>query len=349
MTSVLKKKLEKGSVTASAPCRIDMGGTLDISTFHLPLRHYRPCTVNLALDMRTRVRISPHTDGRVKISSKGFRSAEYPLLRAPMRHPLGLLFAVAAYFGQAGIHIAVESASPPRSGLGGSSAAAVALIAALTSALGIKDMSRKKMALLAHAVEGSVAGVVCGIQDQLAAAYGGVNLWTWEGQRERLSFRRSVVVRKRAQGSLKRGLLVAYCGEPHESAQVNRKWVEQFLAGKYRSQWIEIITCTQGFAESLAAEDLSRAIDWMNKETAIRRQMTPEVLDAVGKRLVKEALRNKCGARFTGAGGGGCIWALGSPGRMEALRNRWQQVLASVPTARLLASDIDAHGVRVEK
>lgn len=125
MTSVLKKILEKGPVTASAPCRIDMGGSLDLSTFYLPLRHYAPCTVNMALNMRTRVRISPHPHGNVKISSKGFKGAEYPLLQAPMRHPLGLLFAVAAYFGQSGIHITVESASPPRSGLGGSSAAAL--------------------------------------------------------------------------------------------------------------------------------------------------------------------------------------------------------------------------------
>lgn len=349
MKSALKRLLENGPVAASAPCRIDLGGTLDIGTFYLPLRRYVPCTVNIALNMRTRVRISPHTDGFVKISSKGFKSAEYPLLQAPMRHPLGLLFAVAAYFGQAGIHIAVDSASPPRSGLGGSSAAAVALIAALATALGITDMSRKKMALLAHAIEGSVAGVACGIQDQLAAAYGGVNLWAWEGEGGGPAFRKSVIVPKKNHGDLEKQLLVAFCGEPHESAQVNRKWVAQFLAGKYRRQWLEIITCSRGFADALIAKDLSRAVDWMNKETAIRRRMTPEVLDAVGKKLVHEAIRCNCGARFTGAGGGGCIWAIGSADHIEGLRKRWQQVLTPVAPARMLTSDIDAHGVTVEK
>ena len=349
VTSDLKKTLEKGPVTASAPCRIDMGGSLDLSTFYLPLRHYAPCTVNIALNMRTRVRISSHTDGNVRISSNGFDGAEYPLLQAPMRHPLGLLFAVAAYFGQSGIHISVDSASPPRSGLGGSSAAAVALIGALATVLGVKDMSRKKVALLAHAIEGSVAGVVCGIQDQLAAVYGGVNLWEWQGEPASPSYRKSVLIRKKKHGDLAKQVLVAFCGEPHESAQVNRKWTEQFLAGKYRRQWLEIITCTRGFAEALVAKDVSRAVDWMNKETALRRQMTPEVLDAIGEKLVSEAIRNQCGARFTGAGGGGCIWALGSSEHIERLRKRWRQVLTPVASARLLTSDIDAHGLMLEK
>ena len=49
----------------------------------------------------------------------------------------------------------------------------------------------------------------------------------------------------------------------------------------------------------------------MNRETDVRRQMTPDVLNDIGKTLVELAKKNKCGARFTGAGGGGCIWALG--------------------------------------
>jgi len=348
MTSVFKKIFQNGPVEASAPCRIDMGGTLDISTFYFPLRHYAPGTVNFALDLRTRVQVLPYTDGVVKISSKGFRGAEYPMLQVPMRHPLGLLFAVAAYFGQAGIHISVDSASPPQSGLGGSSAAAVALIASLAALTGRDDMSRKKIASLAHAIEGSVAGVACGIQDQLAAAYGGVNLWMWEGGSEHSSYRKKVLVQKKNYKDFEKRLLVAFCGKPHVSAQVNSKWVDQFLTGKYRQEWIEIIGCTQGFAQALVRKDLSRAIDWMNKETAIRRRMTPEVLDATGKKLVRAAIDSRCGARFTGAGGGGCIWAMGGADAIEKLKGRWQRLLKPIPSARLLNAGIDALGVVVK-
>ena len=38
----------------------------------------------------------------------------------------------------------------------------------------------------------------------------------------------------------------------------------------------------------------------MNRETAVRREMTPEVLDeALGTRLVETAMRCACGSRFT--------------------------------------------------
>ncbi|MEJ2657784.1 MAG: galactokinase, partial [Desulfobacterales bacterium] len=182
--SSIKSILESHPVGVSAPCRIDMGGTLDISTFYYPLRHLFPCTVNIAIDLRTGVRLFPHDQGFVKISSKGFKSAEYPLEKAPFHHPLGLMFAVAAYFGAEGVHIDIDSSSPPRSALGGSSAAAVALIAAFSEMLGKMGqppMSRRQIALIAHEIEASVAGVPCGLQDQLAAAYGGVNAWYWTG------------------------------------------------------------------------------------------------------------------------------------------------------------------------
>jgi D-glycero-alpha-D-manno-heptose-7-phosphate kinase len=62
--------LEAGWIEASAPCRIDMGGTLDISTFYYPLRHLLPCTFNIAVNLRTRVRLFPYKEGNVIISSK---------------------------------------------------------------------------------------------------------------------------------------------------------------------------------------------------------------------------------------------------------------------------------------
>ncbi|MBC8463901.1 MAG: galactokinase, partial [Deltaproteobacteria bacterium] len=96
--------LESESIEASAPCRIDAGGTLDIRTFYYPLRHMSPCTFNIAIDLRTHIRLLPFKNGMVKVSSKGFQSAAFPLEKAPFRHPLGLIFAIAVYFQAAGIH-----------------------------------------------------------------------------------------------------------------------------------------------------------------------------------------------------------------------------------------------------
>jgi D-glycero-alpha-D-manno-heptose-7-phosphate kinase len=65
----IRPLLESHPIDASAPCRIDFGGTLDISSFHYPLRHLAPSTVNLALDRRTTVSLHPTNGDRIHVSS----------------------------------------------------------------------------------------------------------------------------------------------------------------------------------------------------------------------------------------------------------------------------------------
>ena len=328
-----------------------MGGTLDIKTFHLPLRRLNPCTVNAAISLRTRVRILPHVPGQVRVTSTGFEGAEFAENSAPYDHPLGLMFAIAAVFGVSGIHIDIASASPPRSALGGSSAAAVALVAALSRLLETSGQglpTRRQIVLLAHAIEESVAGVPCGFQDQLAAAYGGVNAWYWENALNPGGFRKKVLVARSLQDAFSRHILVAYCGMPHESRQINRIWVDQFIQGATRSQWMAIAGHTHRFSEALQTRQYQRAGDIMNLETAIRVRMTPDVLDDMGGRLIQAAGEHGCGGRFTGAGGGGCVWAIGETDAIDRLRASWEKCLASEPDACLLDVRIDPDGVRID-
>jgi D-glycero-alpha-D-manno-heptose-7-phosphate kinase len=351
MDNKIRKILESRPVEASAPCRIDMGGTLDIATFYYPLRYLSPVTFNMAIGLRTRVRLVPYRKGFIKVSSRGFENAQFPADRAPFEHPLGLMFATAAYFQAEGVHVHIDSSSPPRGALGGSSAAAVALAAAFSSLMGVKGkgirMSSRALALLVHQIEQSVAGVPCGLQDQLAAAYGGVNLWHWQAEPGKTIFKKEAAVRKKGFKALERHLLLAYCGKPHVSKDINGRWVRQFLAGRYRKQWENIISFTRQFASALGRSDYRLAADCMNQETDIRTQMTPDVLDGMGKKLVRLAVKNHCGARFTGAGGGGCIWALGDVENIDRLRPLWEKALSARRQACLLDAAIDSRGVEV--
>jgi D-glycero-alpha-D-manno-heptose-7-phosphate kinase len=351
MPNKFQRILEKKPIEASAPCRIDMGGTLDIRTFYYPLRHLSPCTFNIAVDLRTRVRLLPYHNDLIKISSKGFESAEFPMSRAPFAHPLGLMFAIAAYFNAHNIHVQIESQSPPRGAMGGSSAAAVALIAAFSklmqqSALN-KPLTRPQTAILAHGLEESVAGVPCGFQDQLAAIYGGVNAWIWPDSVEKPQFRKKMVLRKELHKDFERHLLLAYCGKPHESRDINSRWVQQFLSGKFRDFWSEIVFCTRQFVAAVADRDYIQAAALMNRETGIRKKMTMDVLDGIGDQLVEAAVAGNCGARFTGAGGGGCIWALGELKHIDRLKPVWEDILSTENEGRLLDLKIDSQGLVV--
>ena len=342
----LNKLLQVHSTQASAPCRIDCGGTLDIKTFYYPLRHLSPCTFNVALDMKTQVQLLPHESGMVRVSSTNFQTEEYPAQIAPFNSPLGLMFAVAAYFQVEGVHIHIVSESPPRSGLGGSSTAAVALIAALAMAL-YGRVSQEKSVLLAHAIEEAVAGVPCGLQDQLAAAYGGVHAWYWPSEPTEPPFKKFEVLTRKDHSAVAKRLLVAYCGVSHQSRDTNSQWVQQFISGRERASWIDIVNTTKAFVKAVRVKDWASAVHAMNEEVKIRRTMTPKVVDELGEALLDGALAHGCGARFTGAGGGGCLWALGDVADIEKVRSTWADLLSQREDARLLRAEVDPKGLEV--
>ena len=334
-------------VSASVPCRIDFGGTLDITTFNLPLAHLEPASFNIALDMRTQVTLSAHTSGRVKISSRGFDTAEFDQGAAPFDHPMGLMFACAQYFNLHGLHIHIESTSPPRSALGGSSSAAVAILAAICKALD-KEIDPLALTWLAHYIESSVAGVPCGVQDQAAAAFGGVNLWQWKMGRTGPEFDKFPICETKDEiDDLNRHILIAYCGIPHVSKNVNKQWVDAFVQGSARAHFENIAQITKKFFKALKGKAYGTAADLMNQETRLRLELTPDVLDKTGKKLFERAWQNQCGARFTGAGGGGCVWAIGDSGQIQTLKNHWQEVLTPVNDAAILDTKIDPHGIKI--
>ncbi|MCP3901590.1 MAG: galactokinase [Desulfobacteraceae bacterium] len=343
-------------IKVSVPCRIDLGGTLDISTFYTPFNHLSPSSFNIAINMRTHVTLFAFEKGYVKISSKGFESAQFKTHKAPYDHPLGLMFAITDYFNFDGVHIHIESSSPPRSALGGSSAASVAIVAAClvleNIANGIdskKNIDAQKAAWIAHYIESSVAGVPCGMQDQLAAAFGGVNQWFWKlNQAGQPTFIQKPLF-KDAKDVIKlnENILVAYCGIPHVSSEVNKKWVNQFICGENRDKFEKIITLTDQFISALQDKDFGLAGKYMNQETEIRLSMTPEVLDTVGKQLFEKASGMDVGARFTGAGGGGCVWAIGNKENIKDLENEFNILLKNEKQAKILDTAIDSEGIKV--
>jgi D-glycero-alpha-D-manno-heptose-7-phosphate kinase len=350
----LEKILEHKNIKTSVPCRVDFGGTLDISTFYLPLSHRSPSTFNIALDQRTSVTLSPWKKGYVKVSSRGYEPAEFKKDEAPFNHPMGLMFACAKFFNAHGVHIHIESSSPPRSALGGSSSAAVAIVAAFQTAFGTEfdtpiesdDIDPKKVAWLAHYIEASVAGVPCGNQDQLAAAYGGVSQWFWKMGATSPEFERNEIFENKGDlEDFNSNILIAYCGIPHVSKDINMQWVKSFISGEARATFGRIADLTNEFSMAVKNKNFMQAADLMIKETNLRLEMTPDVLDNTGKKLFERAATYNCGARFTGAGGGGCLWAVGEAADIKILKPLWQEILEPIEDAKILDTKIEKKGI----
>lgn len=343
----LEKKLKDKQIHASVPCRVDLGGTLDISTFYLPMNRLKPSSFNIALDLRTSVTLSPWEKGYIKVSSRGFEPAVFKKDDSGFNHSTGLIFACAKYFNVHGVHIKIDSSSPPRSAMGGSSSAAVAIVAAFHKALD-RTMDPARIAWLAHYIEASVAGVLCGMQDQLAAAFGGVNQWIWKMGKISPEFEQVPIFEKQSDlEEFNSNILIAYCGIPHVSKDINKQWVESFIQGETRTIFEKIAELTKEFSRAVKHRNFRLAGDLMNQETKLRLEMTPDVLDKAGKKLFEKAMDCNCGARFTGAGGGGCLWAIGDSCDIEALKPLWQDTLAKVKNAQILDTKIDNKGILI--
>jgi D-glycero-alpha-D-manno-heptose-7-phosphate kinase len=339
--------VEQKKIVSSAPCRVDLGGTLDISTFYLSMGHLKPSSFNIALDLRTRVVLSGYKHNYIKVSSKGFKSAAFKKSEIPFNHPMGLMFACANYFNIDGIHIKIESSSPPRSALGGSSSAAVAILSAFFKMLD-KPVDPKQIAWYSHFIESSVARVPCGVQDQLAASFGGVNQWLWKMGKTSPSFEQVKIFDNESDiNSFNSNILIAYCGVPHISKDINSQWVKSFIKGETRAVFEKIAVLSNLFSKAVQEKNFIKAADMMNQETKLRVAMTADVLDNTGQKLFKKAIDLNCGARFTGAGGGGCLWAIGEKPDIARLKPLWQKILESVKDAKILDTKIDNQGIEV--
>ena len=348
-TSALKM-LRTETIEASAPCRMDSGGTWDIKSLALPLENIHPVTINVAVSLRTRVRLSPFLKGEVRIASEGFDHAEEaPFEALPFDSPFGLFFAAASYFGFHGFQAHITSDSPVKSALGGSSTALVAFIKALSrlrERLGDKDLSPREILHLGYHLEDAVGAGKCGIQDQAAAVYGGVNLWTWHFGNRLSLYEREPLLDRKAQREMSEHFVLAYSGKSHVSTRINRSWISDFLSSKTRAGWIEANEVVKRLGKAIRGRNWGQAAGLLMEEMKIRKGITPDALTPLTEHLIHQAESGGCGARFTGAGGGGCVWAVGEKGPVNELKTVWKSVLSSVKGAAILDCRVDSEGAR---
>jgi D-glycero-alpha-D-manno-heptose-7-phosphate kinase len=346
----IKKNLEHQHIEASAPCRIDSGGTWDIRALALPLERINPVTVNIALNLRTRVTLSPFEDGKVSILSKGFSQGEqYPFENLPFNSRFGLFFAAVSYFGFHGLEVRIESDSPVKSALGGSSTALIALLKALSKVdaqLGKGKIPRRNLLHLGFHLEEAVSPGKCGMQDQAAAAYGGMNRWIWCYGDRKLPFEREPLLDVEGWETFSKCMLVAYSGKSHVSLRTNRAWVNDFLAGKTRSGWVKANEIVNMFAEVIKKKAWNEAASLIKAEMAIRKEITPDALIPLTDKLIDQAESIGCGARFAGAGGGGSLWAMGEIIKIQKLKKVWELTLGPVKNGMILNCAVDPTGVK---
>jgi D-glycero-alpha-D-manno-heptose-7-phosphate kinase len=318
-------------VTARAWCRVDLaGGTLDL--WPLGLFHPGARTVNLAIDIAATVRLERHPSAYEVIQEGGtVRAATAAELSC---HPDGALAGVVAIaLGLPPVRIELASDSPRGGGLGGSSALAVALVAAAEEELDLPRTSPRQRVHLARDLEARLMRLPTGIQDHYPALLGGALEISHEPGGERV---RSIGTDLATLGE---HLVLVYSGQSHFSAGNNWQVVRRRLDGEAEviALFDGIAAAAAGMPAALESGDLARAGALMSEEWSFRRRLAPGIATPALDALYAAALdAGAWGGKACGAGGGGCLAFLVPRERRAEVERRLSGVAA--PEGRVLAA-----------
>ncbi len=230
----------------------------------------------------------------------------------------------------------IKTGSPRGAGLAGSSAIAIALLAAAETlrdgALRLEPLERAR---LARDLEARLMGLPTGLQDHLPAQLGGALEIRHEPGGERV---RRLAVDLEA---LAARLVVAYTGQSHFSAGANWSVVRGRLDGDPdRIDRLDRIARAAGrMAPALESGDWPELGAAVASEWEARRGLAPEISTPAIERLLEAArAAGAWGGKACGAGGGGCVLALAPPGARTQILAAWRsakaEILEATPTAR---------------
>ena len=331
-------------IETSAPPRVDLaGGTIDI--WPLYLFHPGATTVNFALSLRARCTIETRDDGRIVLESRDRKVAFETDLSAIedllLEERLELVSKLVHFFKPTtGFRLIAESAVPAGAGLGGSSALAIAVIGALNRLVGNR-YSQKKFVAIAANVESTVIRVPAGFQDYYPPLFGSVSS---------VHFRPDGIEREELDvdiDELEKRIAICYTGEPRMSGINNWEVFKRHIDGdpELFELFEGIRDSARNMREALLANDWARVSETMKNAYPNRKRLAPTITTPQMDMLVEKALAHGAeAAKVCGAGGGGCIAFLCSPGKREDV----ERALATEEGVEVLNWKVDREGLLIK-
>jgi D-glycero-alpha-D-manno-heptose-7-phosphate kinase len=222
--------------------------------------------------------------------------------QGPGRHPI-LESAVDAIPPPGGhVTLTVSSTMPPGASTGTSAAVAVAALAALDALAGGRrtpdDLARE-----AHDLETRRLGLESGVQDQIAAAHGGVNFIEIDPYPEaRVT---AVPLPEGIATALEERLVLVYLGRAHQSSPIHREVIAGITAGR-RSALDELAAAAREARDALASGDLRAFGRALDRNTTAQAALHPSLVAPEARRVgTLAAGLGAWGWKVNGAGGDG--------------------------------------------
>lgn len=331
-------------IESKAPTRVDFAGsTLDI--WPLYLFHPGAVTVNAAISLYAKCTIEtfPTNDNRIKlVSLDGKREesfASFDALVKAKRYKLPLLAEIVKFFRpQGGFSLTTDSEAPSGAGIGGSSAMAVAICAALDRFTGA-GKSKVDWIHISRDAEAIVICVPTGTQDHYPPAFGGAAaIELPPGGEHRVELRMNL-------DELERRVVVCYTGKPRQHGINNWEVYKAHIGGKraVQNSLERISDVAQKMRHAMEAHNWQEAGRLMREEWSFRKRNLATISTKTIDRVIENARRNGAlSGKVCGAGGGGCVVLLIDPDARQRVENAIVEAGAQV-----LPAKIDRQGVQV--
>jgi D-glycero-alpha-D-manno-heptose-7-phosphate kinase len=264
----------------------------------------------------------------------------------PDRHPL--LEAAVDEIGlpdDVSVEISIYSEAPAGCSTGTSAAVTVALIGAL-DALKEGGLTAEEIAYAAHRIEVERLGIQSGVQDQLCAAYGGINYIEVSYPHARVS---PLTVGDAVWWELERRLVLLFLGRVHVSSEVHDGVIASLERGAGRSPHLEELRCAARDArDAVCAGDLRALGRAMITNTDAQRRLHTGLVSSQAQTVIDVAAAHGAwGWKVNGAGGeGGSLTLLCGPD-MRRKRQMIRALRATDPSFQVIPTYLSRHGLRV--
>jgi D-glycero-alpha-D-manno-heptose-7-phosphate kinase len=215
------------------------------------------------------------------------------------------------------VEVSVRSVVPAGCGAGTSAAVAVALLGGL-AATRSEQPSPRDVAYAAHRLEVDILGVQSGIQDQLSAAFGGINYIEIE------RYPNATVHSLPVWDELGDRLTLVFLGRAHDSSDVHRQVIDN-VGTRGSVVFSRLRAAAIAARDAVLARDLEAFGQAMIANTEAQHSLHPGLVAADAKRVIEiAAAHGAIGWKVNGAGGdGGSITILSAtPEAKHALEHR---------------------------
>jgi len=227
-----------------------------------------------------------------------------------------------------GLEIHHDGDLPARSGIGSSSSFTVGLLHAIYALQG-KIVDKETLARESIHIERDVLKETVGSQDQILAAYGGLNHITFNADDVMV---KPLTLSKNRTEELHSHLMLFYSGIKRTASRI----AETYVNGIDRKQ--NHLRSMMGFVEEglrilSSGEDIQNFGKLLHEAWLVKRDLSPEVTNPFVDELYETARSaGALGGKLLGAGGGGFILFFAPPDRQEEIRHRLQNLI-NVPFA----------------